>query len=109
MYRFFFNSFQSDYSCWLLNKGALNPSSQGHEKQSTLVGCWEISKKQETVAALSEELSEESAALLAVINWLFIASQEIKQWLRKGCAFNLNSQGERAREKRETLTEGAEG
>lgn len=39
-----------------------------------------------------------STALLAVINWLFITLQEIKQWPRKGCTFNLNSWRERERE-----------
>lgn len=42
-----------------------------------------------------------STALLAVINWLFITLQEIKQWPRKGCTFNLNSWREREREREE--------
>lgn len=39
-------------------------------------------------------LSEEAPALPAVINWLFITLQEIKQWPQKECASNSNSRRE---------------
>lgn len=39
-------------------------------------------------------LSEEGRALPAVINWLFITLQEIKQWPQKERASNSNSRGE---------------